>query len=116
LIRGTLGDGLYVYKSEDDLRDEGVAFKIDASRGLQLQNVLSALQDKYGRYWMTILSMGVALYDSLQGRVINWLIQDNPENIGGMAMEQDTRGNLWIADNLGLYYFKMIRDILLVSH
>lgn len=111
LMRGTLGDGLYVYKSEHDLRDEGVAFKIDASRGLQLQNVLSALQDKYGRYWMTRPSMGIALYDSLQRRVINWLIQDNPENIGGMTMEQDMRGNLWIADNLGLYYFKMIRDI-----
>lgn len=112
LMRGMCcHQGLHIYHNPKALSDEAVSFSIDGSKGLKLTNVLTAIEDKYNRYWMAMPSQGISMYDPKTDTVINWLISDNKNNIGSISIDQDFMGNLWFGSDDGLYFFNNIRDI-----
>ncbi|MCO6460289.1 MAG: histidine kinase [Saprospiraceae bacterium] len=106
LMQGTFNDGLKIYKTDLDLSEKNLYLHINASKGLRLTNVICALQDTFGRYWMTRSSQGISMYDTTTKKIVNWLVTDDKENIGATSIEEDSHGNLWIGSTKGLYFFE----------
>ncbi|MCK6691668.1 MAG: histidine kinase [Thermoanaerobaculia bacterium] len=77
---------------------------IGVAQGLKLVNVLTALRDRHGRFWMGRPSQGIACYDPANGRASNFLIEDRLRDPGAMSACMDHRGNLWFGTNKGLYF------------
>lgn len=111
IMWGTSEHGLWVLPKNRSGHDASDWEKIDKSKGLELLNVLTCLEDKYERYWMGRLSQGIAMYDAKIGKVINWTRADNPKNFGSMSMAEDPRGNLWFGTDRGLCFFENKKEI-----
>lgn len=90
--------GLYI--KEKDRR----SYQIDSSKGLKLQNVITAVQDRQNRWWLGRGSQGVALYLPDKDTVLNWL-RTADSGFGGMSSVIDDRGNLWFGTAQGLMFY-----------
>ncbi len=104
MMRGMMQHGLWILPEGKSGRDSSEWIKIGRSKGLLLNNVLCALEDRRGRYWMGRLSQGLACYDPAQDTVYNWLKADNEHYCGVMSMDMDSHGNLWLGTDNGLYF------------
>ncbi len=111
ILWGTSGHGLWILHKGKSGKDSLDWLKIDRSKGLLLDNVLTALQDRNNRYWMGRTSQGMAIYDPKTGKVLNWLRSQNPKNYGCVSMAEDTHGNLWFGTDRGLCFFENRPDI-----
>ncbi|MBX7180268.1 MAG: histidine kinase [Saprospiraceae bacterium] len=111
LMVGTFSDGLYIFRDDKKLTSDNLYKVIDKKKGLKLDVVLAAVQDRYGRYWMGRASQGIAVYDPGKDTVINWLIRDKKKDIGAISIAEDRRGNLWFGGLTGLYFLKNRPDI-----
>lgn len=85
--------------------------KIDASKGLKLKNVVTALHDNKDHYWMGRGSQGLAVYLPDQDTIYNWVKEQNSENPGVQSMAKDHHGNLWFGTDKGLYFYKNLHKI-----
>ncbi len=106
IMWGTGGRGLWILPKNKTGKDTLDWLKIDRAKGLLLDNVVTALEDRYGRYWMGRPSQGVAMHDPKTGHVLNWLRHQSPTNYGYMSMAEDGRGNLWFGTDRGLCFFE----------
>ncbi len=108
LLRGSLRKkGLWMLPNGADIADTSAWKKIDKSKGLDLESVATALEDKHGRYWMGRHGEGLACYDPRRDTVWNWVKRTRPENYGVMSMAEDPRGNLWLGTDMGLCFLEM---------
>ena len=80
--------------------------KIDSSKGMYLTNVLTALEDRHGRYWMGRSSQGISVYDKSTRKAFNFFKEKNKRMFGTMSMAEDKEGNLWFGTPRGLYFYK----------
>ncbi len=106
LMRGTFVTGLIVYKDDTDLSPNNLYLQIDTTKGLAAGNVMSSIQDRYGRYWMGRGSQGLSMYDLSKNKTINWLNRDDIKNPSVASIEEDIHGNLWFGCFDGLRFFK----------
>ncbi|MBK8564421.1 MAG: hypothetical protein IPN76_14065 [Saprospiraceae bacterium] len=106
LLWGTMNNGLWILPKGKLGKDTSDWLKINKAKGLELDNVLTALEDRYGRYWMGRLSQGIAMFDPKQNKVVNWLRTQDPKHFGCMSMAEDARGNLWFGTDKGLCFFE----------
>lgn len=111
ILWGTSALGLWILPEGKTGKDTTDWLKIDRSKGLLLDNVLTTLQDQNGRYWMGRTSQGVAMYDLNTKQVQNWLRSQDARNYGCASMAEDTRGNLWFGTDRGLCFFENRPDI-----
>ena len=106
LLFGTHNKGLWKLPKEKKGIDHSDWIKIDASKGLKLKNVVTALEDHKGRYWMGRGGQGLAVYLPAQDTIYNWVKQDDPNHLGIQSMAEDHHGNLWLGSEKGLYFYK----------
>ncbi len=111
ILWGTSAHGLWILPKGKTGHNVADWQKIDQQKGLLLGNVLTSLQDKFGRYWMGRTSQGIAMYDPESEQVLNWLRNKNPKNYGLISMAEDPHGNLWMGTDRGLCFFENRRDI-----
>ncbi len=111
LMRGTFDTGLFVYNNESDLTAKNLYLKIDTTKGLMPGNVVSAIQDKYGHYWMGMGSRGLSMYNQEKNKSINWSARDNATHPRVMSIQEDNHGNLWLGCHEGLWFLKNNKDI-----
>jgi hypothetical protein len=91
---------------QDPSHDEPFFGKIiGPEKGLNLSNVITAVKDWQGRWWMGRPSSGMALYDPVQDTVYNFLRKDPRRDYGVMSSELDAKGNLWFGTTHGLCFF-----------
>jgi hypothetical protein len=107
ILKGTMGTGLWVLPRGNSVANETAWKKIDKSKGLKLENVLCAMDDQYGRYWMGRTSQGIACYDPKSDKVYNWLKSDKKIQLGATSLESDKWGNLWFGTDRGLHLLKL---------
>ena len=101
---GTSGEGLWLFENEKLIK------KIDKTKGLALQNILTISEDHHGRIWMGRNSQGISYYDPLQDTVYNFLIKDK-NDFGAMSSEVDSHGGLWVGGTKGLFYFPSTKTL-----
>lgn len=106
LLYGTNKKGLWILPKNKRGIDQSDWKKIDKTKGLQLLNVLTTLEDQHGRYWMGRGSQGVAVYLPEKDTVYNWTKEETQENLGVQSMAEDSRGNLWLGTSEGLCFYK----------
>ena len=111
LLWGSYRKGLWILPKNKEIDDEKNWIKIDSSKGLLLDNVLTALQDNYGRYWMGKPSLGIAIYDPIADRCKNFLKTIDSGLFGAMSMDKDKWGNIWLGTDEGLYFVKNAEDL-----
>ena len=115
LMYGTSGKGLWILEGGKDGIEQTDWTKIGLEKGLRLSNVITALQDKQGNYWMGRGSQGLAVYLAQTDTVYNWIKEDDPDNYGVQSMDEDANGNLWLGTDKGLYFFekngKTLKDL-----
>ena len=104
LMRGMNRRGLWLLPPGKTGLDTTEWIKIDRSQGLGLENVLTALEDASGRYWMGRSSQGLACYDPVRNTVWNWLKSPDKPHYGVMSMDMDSHNNLWLGTDRGLCY------------
>ena len=106
LMRGMQHRRLWILPKNKDGRDSADWIKIDRSKGLGLENVLTALEDRYGRYWMGRASQGLACYTPDRDTVFNWIKSLEKPHYGVMSMDMDPHGNLWLGTDRGLCFLQ----------
>ena len=111
LMRGTIETGLFIYKDDSDLSANNLFLLIDSTKGLATGNIVSALQDRYGRYWMGRASQGLSMYDPDKNKIANWMTYDDVNNPSVVSIQEDSRGNLWFGCFDGLWYLENSPDI-----
>lgn len=84
---------------------------IGREKGLQIENVITTVKDRQGRWWIGRPSSGLAYYDPVQDTVFNFLREDPARDFGVMSSEMDARGNLWLGTTHGLYFFDPSKPI-----
>ena len=107
LMRGTLGKGLWILPNGADIGDDNAWKKIDGSKGLQINRIFTALQDRHGRYWMGGWNKGIACYDPSRDAAWNWTKQTRPDNYAAYGIAEDGYGNLWFGTDKGLCFLKL---------
>ena len=100
LIYGTHKEGLWIRDKSNNWT------KIGRDKGLKLDNVLTAIQDNNGWYWMGRGSQGLAIYNPNKDVVNNWLKEEIQGFPCVQSMDMDSKGNIWLGTNQGLMYFK----------
>ena len=111
ILWGTSGHGLWILSKGKTGSNVADWQKIDHQKGMLLDNVLTSLQDKFGRYWMGRTSQGIAMYNPKSDQVINWLRNQDPKNYGLVSMAEDLHGNLWLGTDRGLCFFENSGEI-----
>ncbi len=106
LLYGTMNNGLWILPKGEKGIEHADWKKIDASKGLKLKNVLTALEDHKGRYWMGRGSQGLSVYLPDRDTIYNWVKEQHPENLGVQSMAEDQQGNLWFGTDKGLCFFE----------
>lgn len=106
MMRGTHLRGLWILPKNKAGRDSTDWIKIDRSKGLRLDNVLTAVEDRYGHYWMGRMSQGLACYVPGRDTVYNWIKDQEKPYRGVMSMDVDGHGNLWLGTDKGLFFLK----------
>lgn len=101
---GTGGEGLWLFEKDKLIE------KIDKSKGLGLDNILTISEDHFSRIWMARNSQGISYYDPIQDTVINFLISEK-EDFGAMSSVVDSRGGLWFGGAKGLFYFPSTKTL-----
>ncbi|MEO6758833.1 MAG: histidine kinase [Saprospiraceae bacterium] len=104
MMRGMHQAGLWILPKGRTGRDSSDWLRINGRKGLLLDNVLTALDDRYGHYWMGRLSQGLACYDPERDTVFNWLKSPEKPYYGVMSMDLDAKGNMWLGTDRGLGY------------
>ena len=105
ILWGTSQQGMWILRKGQTGATASNWQKINKGKGLLLDNVLTCLQDRYGRYWMGRTSQGIAVYDLETDKVTNWLRNQSPKNYGAESMAEDQQGNLWFGTDRGLRFF-----------
>ncbi len=105
LLFGSQQEGLWILPNNKTGKLHSDWNKIDQSKGLKLLNVITALEDNQGRYWMGRGSQGMAIYFPEQDTVYNWIKEANPAHLGVQSMDVDKYGNIWLGTDKGLYFF-----------
>ena len=111
--KGKLGAGLQnkglAIREDPDCRGDSCWQFIGPEKGFKLGNVLTTLEDKFGRWWMGRPSTGIAVYE--KDTVYNFLINEENGGLGALASVEDYNGNIWFGTNKGLYVFKNKKEI-----
>jgi hypothetical protein len=80
--------------------------KIDSSKGIKLQNIITITEDKKGRIWTGHPKKGIAIYDPQNNTARTWLKETGATAIGTYASVTDNRGTVWLGTaNAGLWYY-----------
>ncbi len=112
LMRGTFYKGLWLLPEGADISVNDAWEKIDTSKGLEFtQTIHTALEDRYGRYWMGHLHTGLACYDPKSRKIWNWTKSRSTDNYGVISMSEDAQGNLWLGTDQGLRFLKLPEDM-----
>lgn len=108
---GTYRDGVYIFRDKKkDITDIRNWDNIPES-DLGTTNVLTILQDKYGRWWGGRSRSGIFCYieDSTGNRdkdiAYKFIIENGDDGIGLMSSTQDSFHNLWFGTSQGLYFY-----------
>lgn len=105
ILYGSSKKGLFVSKSSELCADTSCWVRIGDNKGLKLFNVQCvAIDEQNHRYWMARQSEGIAVYDYAADFLVNFMKEDDPENIGAITMEVDSLGGLWVGSDEGLFY------------
>lgn len=134
----------YAYKSKDNKLYLGSAAKglwctdinnldqnkpikwniINEKKGLNLFNILTICEDRFGNIWSGRSNQGIAVYNAKTRKAITWQIDQNEIDFGSMAMFLDHRKTLWLGRNDGgLCYYDAkdeedydVKNFKLISH
>ena len=101
--------GVWISKNDPIIDKPSNWIKIGKEKGLKLQNVLTASEDRFGNYWMGRSTQGISVYIERTDTIHNYLMTDNPLNPGAMSSTSDERGNIWFGTNMGLYFLDVTK-------
>jgi hypothetical protein len=80
--------------------------KIDSTKGILLNNILTITEDKIGRIWCAHPRRGIAIYDPLTKTAKTWLVEKKEISFGAFCSITDNKGTVWMGSaNTGLWYF-----------
>lgn len=90
--------------------------QLGPERGFRLGNVLSVVQDRLGRYWMTHHFAGISVYLPDQDTIINFLRKNGQYNARTMCTYREKDGKLYFGTKRGLAYFNPPENISAEDH
>jgi len=111
LLWGTSTKGLWVKPSGKKVEDTASWLKIDSSKSMFLTNIICALEDNMGRYWLGRPSQGMSVYDKSTKTAYNFFKEQNKDMFGLMSIAEDHHGNMWFGTDKGLYFFNNNKKI-----
>lgn len=103
LALGLSGYRLAIYDPKSE--NPWLSNVIGREKGLQIENIITTVKDRQGRWWIGRPSSGLAYYDPVQDTVFNFLREDLTRDFGVMSSDMDAKGNLWFGTTHGLYFF-----------
>ncbi len=106
---GLAGHGLAISTPTPDC--PGCKKILGPEKGMKLLNVITAVKDRFGRWWMGRPSAGLACYDPVLDTVFSYLRTDQKLDYGVMSSQMDSRGNLWFGTTHGLCFYPTTKDI-----
>lgn len=99
-------NGLWETPVTDLEKGKPVWNKIDSSKGILLNNILSVTEDSAGRIWCGHPRRGIAVYDPATGNAKTWLIEKKESAFGAYAAVTDKHGTVWMGSgSKGLWYY-----------
>lgn len=104
LIYGTTGNGIFIQKKENCPADTCWQ-RLGLSKGFDIGNVISTIQDTLGRYWMVHHLNGIAVYLPAEDTILNYHPPEGAYYPRPFATYRDTNGQLFIGTQQGIAYF-----------
>ncbi len=104
LLFGSQNKGLFIQTDPDCYTPECWQV-IGPEKGFWLINVISAVQDAQGRYWMGRSSTGLAVYLPDQDTVLSFLAETQQLSTQIWSMQIDREERFWVGTGTGLALF-----------
>jgi Histidine kinase len=79
--------------------------KIDTTKGMQINHILTITEDTTGRIWCGHPNSGIAVYDPQTDKATTWLIENNQSAFGSFSSVTDAYGTVWMGGDKGLWYY-----------
>lgn len=74
---------------------------VDEKNGLNLYNIITICEDKFGNIWTGRSGQGIAVYNPKTNKAKTWQIDKNEIDFGSMCSVLDNRNTLWFGKNDG---------------
>ena len=107
LYLGSSGKGLWSTPIKNLESNKPINWKIiDQKNGIDLYNITSICEDKFGNIWMGRATQGISVYNPITDKAKTWLIDEKQIDFGAMAICKDTKNTLWFGTSKGelVYY------------
>ncbi|MBN8640667.1 MAG: histidine kinase [Flavobacteriales bacterium] len=102
LYLGSAGKGLWSTDISNLDKNNPIEWEIiDEKRGLNLFNIITICEDRFGNIWSGRSNQGISVYNTKKRKAITWQIDQNEIDFGSMAMFLDNRKTLWFGRNDG---------------
>lgn len=80
--------------------------KLDSTRGVLLNNIITITEDRLGRIWAGHPRRGISVYSPETGEARTWLTEKNESPFGAYASVLAPDGSVWFGTNTnGLWYY-----------
>lgn len=107
LYLGSSAKGLWVTDISNLDENKPVKWNvINEKNGLNLYNIITICEDKFGNIWTGRSGQGIAVYNPKTNKAKTWQIDKNEIDFGSMCSVLDDRNTLWFGKiNGGLCYY-----------
>jgi len=105
LYVGTSGQGLWSTELRNLNQSKPVWQKIGRAEGMDLFNILTICEDRFGNIWTGRSSQGIAVYNPRTKKVKTWLTEKKQISFGSNTTCLDNRKTMWFGTGEGELYF-----------
>lgn len=102
LYLGSVSKGLWTTDISSISKNKPIKWNIiNEKKGLDLFNILTINEDKFGNIWMGKTYQGISVYNPRTNKAVTWQIDKKEINFGSMASVLDDKKTLWFGKNDG---------------
>lgn len=107
LYLGTYARGLWKTDFSNLEKKDKIEWNIiNEKNGLNLYNVITICEDKFGNIWTGRGKQGIAVYNPKTNKAKTWLIENNEIDFGSICSVLDNKNTLWFGkSDGGLCYY-----------
>jgi hypothetical protein len=101
----TNNEGLWQTTTKSLATGHPVWNKIQTSKGLKINNILTITEDTLGRIWCGHPGIGITIYNPITDKANSWRVEKNETAFGGFSSLTDKQGTVWMGSRNGLWYY-----------